>query len=174
MHAQALSSLILFLIQATISEVQRVACVAPLSLAHRTLSPTNVEGFTFPTGSVFFANLTSMMKNSNFFPQPEAFKPERFLYSNKKLASNSSTFDLLNNSYRFSKNERVIPFGVGKRYCMGELLARNEVFLFTVSLIQRLQFFPPQEHPTPNPSNYHAGITNIPDDFYVRIEQTFV
>ena len=40
-------------------------------------------------------------------------------------------FDLLFD--RFVKSERVIPFSIGKRYCMGELLARNEVFIFFVS-----------------------------------------
>ena len=34
---------------------------------------------------------------------------------------------------RYIKSERVIPFSIGKRYCMGELLARNEVFIFFVS-----------------------------------------
>ena len=37
---------------------------------------------------------------------------------------------------RYIKSERVIPFSIGKRYCMGELLARNEVFIFFVSLHQ--------------------------------------
>ena len=35
---------------------------------------------------------------------------------------------------RYIKSERVIPFSIGKRYCMGELLARNEVFIFFVSI----------------------------------------
>ena len=50
---------------------------------------------------------------------------------------------------------------------MGELLARNEVFLFTVNLLQRMKFLPPVNHPAPNPANYSANFTNIPDDFYV-------
>ena len=62
----------------------------------------------------------------------------------------------------------MIPFGIGKRYCMGELLARNEVFLFTVNLIQKLKFLPPNNHQSPDPANYHSSVTNIPDDFYVR------
>ena len=52
---------------------------------------------------------------------------------------------------------------------MGELLARNEVFLFTVNLLQKLKFLPPNNNPTPDPVNYNSSITNIPDDFYVEI-----
>ena len=74
-------------------------------------------------------------------------------------------------NFRFFKNERVVPFGIGKRYCMGEILARNEVFLFTVGLIQKLQFLPAQKHPSPSPSNFNASLTNIPDDFFINIVQ---
>ena len=63
----------------------------------------------------------------------------------------------------------MVPFGIGKRYCMGELLARNEVFLFTVNLIQRLQFLPPAQHLAPNPGLYNVGLTRVPDDFHVKI-----
>ena len=62
----------------------------------------------------------------------------------------------------------MIPFGIGKRVCMGELLARNQVFLVTVNLLQRMTFLPPVNNPLPDPVNYTANFTNIPNDFYVR------
>ena len=68
------------------------------------------------------------------------------------------------------KNERMIPFGIGKRYCMGEILARNYIFLFTVNLLQRIRFLPPTSKPSPDLSKYNASLTRIPDDFYVRFE----
>ena len=70
--------------------------------------------------------------------------------------------------FRYVKNERIIPFGIGKRYCMGELLARNEVFMFTVNLIQKLKFLPPQDHPRPDTEKFNSSFTIIPDDFFVR------
>ena len=54
---------------------------------------------------------------------------------------------------------------------MGELLARNEVFLFTVNLIQKLKFLLPEDQPFPDPANYSSSFTNIPDDFYVKFVQ---
>ena len=41
---------------------------------------------------------------------------------------------------RYMKNERLIPFGVGRRYCMGEQLARNEIFIFLADLLQQLRW----------------------------------
>ena len=52
---------------------------------------------------------------------------------------------------------------------MGELLARNEVFLFTVHLVQKLQFLLPVKNPAPHAANYNASLTRIPDDFHVKI-----
>ena len=73
-----------FLVQATISEVQRIAQVAPLTIIHRTLATTKIDGFTFPTGSLFLANLSFIMKDPNNFPKPELFDPERFIGTDGK------------------------------------------------------------------------------------------
>ena len=55
-----------------------------------------------------------MMYNPEFFPEPETFKPERFLDETGK----------------FVNDEHVVPFGIGKRYCLGKSLADKEYFLF--------------------------------------------
>ena len=71
----------------------------------------------------------------------------------------------INFSLRYKKHPALVPFGVGKRQCMGEALARNEVMLFTVGLIQRITFLPP------DPEDYHVGATSMPEDFFVKIVQ---
>ena len=65
--------------QATISEIQRLSSVVPLGLTHRTLSATIVDGFRFPEGSVFVANLTCIMQHQDNFPHPDIFNPQRFI-----------------------------------------------------------------------------------------------
>ncbi len=57
------------------------------------------------------------------FPDHHLFRPERFLDS----------------SGRYVRDDRVVFFGVGKRKCPGELLARAELFLFMSSLVQRFR-----------------------------------
>ena len=70
---------------------------------------------------------------------------------------------------RYKKHPALVPFGVGKRQCMGEALARHEVILFTVGLLQRLTFLPPDCGPRPDPEKYHVSLTRIPTDFHVKI-----
>ena len=65
----------------------------------------------------------------NVFENPEIFHPERFLDENGKV----------------KKPEQFVPFGIGKRICMGESLSKNELFLFFSRMIQRITF---QESPS--------------------------
>ena len=58
---------------------------------------TEVDGFTFSPGSVFFANLSWMQQDPAEFPQPQLFSPERHLAAGK-----------------FKHSDRLVPYGIGK------------------------------------------------------------
>jgi len=102
------------------------------------------------------SKLGYIMNDSKHFSNPMEFNPARFLDSDGK----------------FVKNERMVPFGIGKRICMGEILAKNEVYLFAANFLQKLEFLPATSHPLPDKENFEAQITHIPDDFYVSIKPT--
>uniref|UniRef100_A0A8C3TYS1 Cytochrome P450 n=1 Tax=Catharus ustulatus TaxID=91951 RepID=A0A8C3TYS1_CATUS len=87
-----------------------------------------VDGYFIPKGTVIMTNLTSLMFDKNEWKTPEHFNPEHFLKDGK-----------------FSKNENFIPFSLGKRSCLGELLARSELFLFFTSLLQKFTFQAPPD-----------------------------
>ena len=64
---------------ATIEEIQRMSCVAPGSLPHVLTKNMNINGFDFPKGSIFMANMTKFLKDPLVFADPKRFLPERFL-----------------------------------------------------------------------------------------------
>lgn len=64
---------------ATIEEIQRISCVAPGSLPHVLTKNMNINGFDFPKGSIFMANITKFLKDPAVFPEPTRFLPERFI-----------------------------------------------------------------------------------------------
>ena len=42
----------------------------------------------------------------------------------------------------FVSSNYVIPFSVGPRHCLGEQLARMEIFIFLVGMVQKFEFLP--------------------------------
>lgn len=69
------------------------------------------------------------------------------------------------------KKEYFVPFGMVKRICMGESLAKLELFIFTVLLLRDVKFSVPKGHKKLDAKDDHAGITKCPNPFHVRIER---
>ncbi|OWA54748.1 Cytochrome P450 2J3 [Hypsibius exemplaris] len=110
--------------QATIMEVQRLANLVSI-VARRTLTDVTLDGFKIPAGIGIAALSSAVHEDARFFPDPLAFKPERFLDQSGKLRS---------------KVEGFIPFSIGKRFCIGESLAKMELYIFFTSLVKNFQF----------------------------------
>ncbi|KAJ7290029.1 cytochrome P450 [Mycena rebaudengoi] len=66
-------------ITAVITEVLRWRPVAPLGLPHRSTVEDEYQGYRIPKGTLFMVNVWHIMHDLLIFPEPEQFKPERFL-----------------------------------------------------------------------------------------------
>jgi cytochrome P450 len=102
--------------------------------------------------------LNSRIFFSEVFPNPEKFDPEHFLVKD------------IDGSLKVQKHEQFAPFGIGKRICMGESLARSELFIFLVMMLQQVTFSPPTKT-TLNPRDFTSGITLIPKPFDVTVKK---
>ncbi|XP_047450142.1 cytochrome P450 2F3-like [Mugil cephalus] len=109
---------------AVIHEVQRFLDIAPFSLPHYALHDVSFRGYTIPKGTVIIPLLHSVLKEEKQWETPWSFNPKHFLDQNGN----------------FKKNPAFLPFSAGKRACVGESLARMELFIFLVSLLQRFTF----------------------------------
>uniref|UniRef100_A0A3Q1GWF8 Cytochrome P450 2J2-like n=1 Tax=Acanthochromis polyacanthus TaxID=80966 RepID=A0A3Q1GWF8_9TELE len=98
---------------AVIHEIQRMGNIAPLSLPHSTNRDVQLRGYTIPKGVTVIPNLTSVLFDKNEWETPYTFNPGHFL----------------NEEGKFVKRAAFIPFSAGKRLCLGENLARMELFL---------------------------------------------
>uniref|UniRef100_A0AAX7T608 Cytochrome P450, family 2, subfamily P, polypeptide 6 n=1 Tax=Astatotilapia calliptera TaxID=8154 RepID=A0AAX7T608_ASTCA len=112
---------------AVIHEIQRVGNIIPLNLAHSAIKDTTIDKYTIPKGTIILASLDSVLHDESMWETPHSFNPEHFLDQDGK----------------FRKREAFLPFSAGKRVCIGEQLARMELFLFFASLLQRFSFSAP-------------------------------
>ncbi|XP_045110042.1 cytochrome P450 2C31-like [Portunus trituberculatus] len=111
-------------VQATIHEVQRVFNLLKFSLPHEANQDCKLGGYDIPKGTWLLINLDDAHTNTEYWKNAQEFNPQNFLDENLK----------------YKKNSALMPFGVGKRMCAGEPLARLELFLFFTHLFQRFTF----------------------------------
>ncbi|XP_004703511.3 cytochrome P450 2U1, partial [Echinops telfairi] len=136
--------------EATIMEVQRLTVVVPLSIPHMTSEETVLQGYAIPKGTVVVPNLWAIHRDPAIWEKPEDFCPSRFLDDQGQLI----------------KKEIFIPFGIGKRVCMGEQLAKMELFLMFVSLMQSFTFSLPEDSKQPILTG-RFGLTLAPHPFNI-------
>ncbi|XP_078604850.1 cytochrome P450 2U1-like isoform X1 [Branchiostoma floridae x Branchiostoma japonicum] len=132
--------------EATIMEIQRIRTITPLSGPHATTENTTFRGYAIPAGTQVFPNLWSANMDPEYWPDPEKFDPRRFLDSDGKLVTRPGSF---------------MPFSTGRRVCLGEQLAKMELFLLFSSLLKHFTFKLPEGAAAPSTDGI-TGITLVP------------
>ena len=62
-----------------------------------------------------------------------------------------------------------VPFGLGKRACLGEALAITRLFLSMTTLVQRFKFSAAEGYrfPDVDPRNFELGVVLKPQDYFI-------
>ncbi|XP_069482655.1 cytochrome P450 1A1-like [Ambystoma mexicanum] len=108
-----------------INEVFRHTSFMPLSVPHCTTKDVYLNGYFIPRDTCVFINHYQVNHDPSIWADPETFIPDRFLDEDGK--------------FNRSLQEKVHLFGMGTRVCLGEDIARNEIFLIVASILQRLK-----------------------------------
>ncbi|NP_001383635.1 cytochrome P450, family 2, subfamily J, polypeptide 22 isoform X2 [Gallus gallus] len=133
---------------AVIHEVQRKGNIIPFNALRLTVKDTVLAGFRVSKGTILIPNLSSVMYDKKEWETPHSFNPGHFLKDGQ-----------------FWKREAFMPFSIGKRACLGELLARAELFLFFTSLLQKFTFQAPPD--TILDFKFTMGITLAPRPYKI-------
>ncbi|KAF9043066.1 cytochrome P450 [Panaeolus papilionaceus] len=101
---------------AILKEVLRWNPVAPLGLPHMATNDDEFRGYFIPGGTIIVGNSWGILHDPAAYPEPEKFKPERFLGQPEGQA--------------FSPTDRLSSaFGYGRRTCPGKYVAEAQVWI---------------------------------------------
>ncbi|XP_006811948.1 cytochrome P450 2U1-like [Saccoglossus kowalevskii] len=140
--------------QALVYEIQRISSVFPLSVPHCAATETHLHGYRIPKGAEILPNLWSVLHDPVIWPEPEKLRPQRFLDEGME---------------NVIRPERFIPFGIGPRVCLGEQIAKMELFLFLSNLLHRFRFELDEDIATdPNILKPVEGLTLTPRTYKLR------
>ncbi|XP_026267374.2 cytochrome P450 2F5 [Urocitellus parryii] len=138
---------------AVIHEVQRFADVIPMNLPHRVIRDTAFRGFLIPEGTDIITLLNTVHYDPSQFLKPQEFNPEHFLDANQS----------------FKKSPAFMPFSAGRRLCLGESLARMELFLYLTAILQSFSLQPLGEPEDIDLTPLGSGLGNLPRPFQLRL-----
>ncbi|KAI0061645.1 cytochrome P450 [Artomyces pyxidatus] len=108
-------------VTAVCRETLRWQVALPLSLAHSPTRDGVYAGMFIPKGDVLV--MWALSINSVQYPDPESFKPERFLTAEGIL----------------NKNEVQIASGLGRRNCVGMHMANATIWIMMASLLANFE-----------------------------------
>ncbi|XP_021943304.2 farnesoate epoxidase-like [Folsomia candida] len=121
--------------QAVIAETLRYARTVML-LPRNVLKDFWYQGFHFKKGTTLMMCAHTINMDEDVWGDPDNFRPERFIKDgsfNKEFA-----------------DENTLPFGTGRRSCIGEGIARDALFIMLTTLIRNLDFSLPEGRPKPS------------------------
>ena len=105
---------------ATLKEAMRLYPPIAALMTRRTTRPISLGGHTLPARALVRVTPWVMHRDARFFPEPGAFRPERFMPDAEPPPRGA-----------------YVPFGLGPRVCLGQHFAVLEMTLIAAMLLQR-------------------------------------
>lgn len=122
-------------IRAVIKEILRMCPVATTGLRRQAGADVRYGDTVIPKGTILLANINSLHWDEVKFPDPFAFRPERYLSHTQRSAVYANSADVAARDH--------FTFGAGRRICPGIHLAENGLFLAVSNLLWAYEFRAP-------------------------------
>lgn len=113
---------------AVIHEILRYGNIAAVGIPRTCIKDLNICNYSLRKDTMVLANLDSVLYDPQYWKTPYQFNPQNFL----------------DRDGNFLMNEAFMPFSAGSRVCLGEQLARFELFIFFSILMRSFSFRLPE------------------------------
>nr|XP_034177863.1 probable cytochrome P450 303a1 [Osmia lignaria]XP_034177871.1 probable cytochrome P450 303a1 [Osmia lignaria] len=133
---------------AIVLESLRIFMGRTLNVPHRALRDTSISGHRIPKDTMLIVNFERILMGESW-GDPENFRPERFINESGNIVTPQTYF----------------PFSIGRHRCMGENLARSNIFIITTTLLQAFTFSPVPGEEKPSSQDFVDGVTGGPKPF---------
>lgn len=110
----------------TLHETLRLYPAAPVLMTRRSMRPITLGGWQFPARTMFTVPVQLMHHDPRWFPEPQAFRPERFSDDAPHIPRGA-----------------FMPLGAGPRVCLGQHLAMAEMTVVAAMFLQRFSVTAP-------------------------------
>ncbi|XP_068655764.1 cytochrome P450 CYP82D47-like [Aristolochia californica] len=121
-------------LEAIVKETLRMYPPAPLSLPHEAIEDCSIGGYHVPAGTRIFTNIWKIQRDPRYWPEPDEFRPERFLTTRAHVDTKGKHFEL-------------IPFSSGRRMCPGGPFALEVIYLTLARLLHGFNLDIPSGEP---------------------------
>lgn len=113
-------------VRAVIKEVLRWRPVTAGNVPHQLIQDDTYNGYFFPRGTVFHANQWAIHRDTELYPDPETFRPERWLEPGYPTYQEPLT--------KFPNMQNYSCFGFGRRICPGQSIAERSLNILTARI----------------------------------------
>ncbi|KAF7790536.1 hypothetical protein EIP86_001492 [Pleurotus ostreatoroseus] len=112
-------------IEALVKEVQRWRPGAPIGVPRQATEDDFYNGYFIPKGTLVLLNIWAINRDSDYFPDFDEFRPERYLDEREQL------IEPMPNTHA----QGHMSYGTGRRMCVGKDLANQTLFIDFATLL---------------------------------------
>ncbi|KAG1732088.1 cytochrome P450 [Suillus occidentalis] len=133
-------------LEAFISEALRWRPLSPEGMPHRTTEDVIWDNYCIPAGTTVIGNHWAISRDPEVYPEPDAFKPQRWIDDQGRLRDDLSFF----------------VFGFGRRVCPGQHVANRSVFINSLLILWAFQLSLDPTKPQDDMGFMNATMPNVP------------
>ena len=140
--------------RAMVTETLRFNSIFPFLAPHKTTVDTSLRRFNIPKDTIVIFNVWAMHHDPEAWQNPSEFNPSVLL--------------IIKGQLMYPGNKSFLPSGAGARVCLGESLAKTELFFILSHLLHQFTFKRCPDSPPPSLEK-QLGVLIYPKPYKVCI-----